>query len=251
MKLLCWNVNGLRAILKKDFTKTINEQNPDILALNETKIDHDPKVEISQYPYHYYNFAKKKGYSGTAIFTKEKPISVSYGMNHKDHDDEGRIIVAEYEKFILIAVYTPNAGQEELARLPYRQKWDLEFLNFIKKLEQKKPIIVCGDLNVAHNEIDLARPKQNIHNAGFTKEEREGFQRYIDAGFIDTFRLIHPKEPKQYSWWSYRANARANNVGWRIDYFLTSPKLKSQIKDAFILQNIHGSDHAPVGLELK
>ncbi|MFH0927553.1 MAG: exodeoxyribonuclease III [Candidatus Micrarchaeota archaeon] len=249
MKLISWNVNGIRAVLKKDFMQFLKTENPDILCLQETKTGHDPKVEAQGY-LHYYNFASKKGYSGTAILTKEKPISVSCGMGAKEHDDEGRIIVAEYKNFILINVYTPNAGVQTLARLSYRQKWDLHFLKFMQALEAKKPILVCGDMNVAHTEIDLARPKQNEHNAGFTKEEREGFQRYINAGFLDTFRLFHPNEKNQYSWWSYRFSARAKNIGWRIDYFLASPKLKSKIKSAKILQNIHGSDHAPVEIEL-
>lgn len=249
MKILSWNVNGIRAILKKNFLKDIKEQNPDILCLQETKIDYDPKIDFPTY-HTYYNFAQKKGYSGTAIFTKEKPLCVQFGMGIDEHDKEGRIITAEYKNFILINVYTPNAGTQDLARLPYRQKWDKDFLNFLKNLQEIKPLIICGDLNVAHTEIDLARPKQNTKNAGFTQEERAGFQAYINNNFIDTFRHFHKEEKNQYSWWSYRFNARAKNIGWRIDYFLISPNLKSKLKDAYILQKIIGSDHAPVGIEI-
>ena len=250
MELVSWNVNGLRAVLKKNFHDFVKKENPDILCLQETKIDHDPKAQIPGY-LQYYNFAKKKGYSGTAIFTKQKPLSIQYGMGIEAHDDEGRIISAEYKDFILINVYTPNSGVQNLARLPYRQKWDKDFLKFLLKMQKIKPLIICGDLNVAHTEIDLARPKQNAKNAGFTPEERAGFQRYIDNEFIDTFRHFHPNKKDEYSWWSYRFNARAKNIGWRIDYFLISPKLKSKLKSASILQKIHGSDHAPVRIELK
>jgi len=227
----------------------INEQEPDILCLQETKINHEPALNLPQYNV-YFNHANQKGYSGTAILSKQKPLSVSYGMNEPLHDQEGRIICAEYDKFILINVYTPNAGRD-LSRLKYRQEWDAHFLSFLKQKQKQKPLIICGDLNVAHNEIDIARPKQNEHNAGFTKEEREGFQKYIDSNFIDTFRYLHPNEKDQYSWWSYMFNARAKNIGWRIDYFLTSQKLKDNIKTAQILAHIQGSDHAPVLLTLE
>jgi len=248
MKMLSWNVNGLRAILKKNFMQFVDEQKPDILCLQETKINQDPSINLSGY-HSYYNFAQKKGYSGTAIFTKQKPLSIQFGMGIDEHDKEGRIICAEYENFILINSYTPNSGTDGLARLSYRQKWDNDFLQFILNMQKIKPLIICGDLNVAHNEIDLARPKQNTKNAGFTKEEREGFERYMSNNFIDTFRHLYPKI-QQYSWWSYRFNARSKNIGWRIDYFLLSESLLPKLKDSFILQDVIGSDHAPVGIKL-
>ncbi len=249
MKLISWNVNGIRAVLKKGFLDYVKEENPDILCLQETKA-HPDQVDkcLEEYPYHYWNSAVKKGYSGTAIFSKIKPATVTYGIGIEEHDQEGRIITSEYEHFILINVYTPNS-KEELKRLEYRQGWDKLFLAHMKKMEKKKPVIVCGDLNVAHKEIDIARPKENRRNAGFTDEERYGMQQYIDNNFIDTFREFNT-EGGNYTYWNQRFNARKNNTGWRIDYFLLSKSLRAKLKDAFIRMNILGSDHCPVGILL-
>jgi exodeoxyribonuclease-3 len=250
MKLISWNVNGLRAVMKKGFKEFAEKQEADILCLQETKIDHSlTNFQLDDYQHVYWNCADKKGYSGTAIFTKIKPIHVSYGMNMEHHDKEGRIITAEYDEFYLVNVYTPNS-QRGLTRLTYRQEWNKDFLIFIKKLEKKKPVIVCGDLNVAHNEIDIANPKGNRKNAGFTDEERRDFTSLLDAGYLDTFRTLYPSMVK-YSWWTYLFNARAKNVGWRIDYFVISQVLKKQLKDAQILNEVMGSDHCPVTLELR
>ena len=253
MKLISWNVNGIRAILKKDFEKIIEKLNPDILCLQETKA-HPSQVDklLEQFFYHSWNSAKKKGYAGTAIFTKIKPLSVTYGLKQEstdEADEEGRIITLEFKEYYLITVYVPNA-QHELVRLKYRQEWDKDFLEMLQKLEKKKPVIFCGDMNVAHKEIDIANPKANEYNPGFTKEEREGFTKYIENDFIDSFREFN-KEPKQYTWWSYRFNARKRNIGWRIDYVCLAKTLRPQLKEAFIHQEVLGSDHCPVGIILK
>jgi len=240
-------MNGLRAALKKGFTDFVKDAQPDILCIQETKLQ-EGQVELDLSEYHdYWNYAQKKGYAGTAVFAKESPID-SYN-DVTMHDNEGRVITLEYENFYLVNVYTPNS-QRGLTRLEYRQVWDKDFLAYVKNLEGDKPVIFCGDLNVAHKEIDLARPESNHHNAGFTDEEREDFDKIINAGFIDTFREFS-KEGGNYSWWSYMFNARANNVGWRIDYFLISEKLRPRLKDAFILPNVMGSDHCPVGIEIE
>lgn len=246
-KMISWNMNGLRAALKKGFTDFVKDAQPDILCIQETKLQ-EGQVELDLSEYHdYWNYAQKKGYAGTAVFAKESPID-SYN-DVTMHDNEGRVITLEYENFYLVNVYTPNS-QRGLTRLEYRQVWDKDFLAYVKNLEGDKPVIFCGDLNVAHKEIDLARPESNHHNAGFTDEEREDFDKIINAGFIDTFREFS-KEGGNYSWWSYMFNARANNVGWRIDYFLISEKLRPRLKDAFILPNVMGSDHCPVGIEIE
>lgn len=252
MRLVSWNVNGIRAVMKKDFMASFSSMNTDILCLQETKAQDDQVAETlaEVEGYHLYsNSAEKKGYSGTAILTKEKPISVQYDMGIEEHDQEGRVIAAEYDSFFLVTVYTPNSGSE-LKRLDYRQSWDADFLSYIKQLETQKPVIVCGDLNVAHKEIDLARPKQNYNkSAGYMQEEIDGMNNLIQADLIDTFRQLNPKEIK-YSWWSYRAGARAKNIGWRIDYFLASSSLKDRLEKADILTEIMGSDHCPVLLDI-
>jgi exodeoxyribonuclease-3 len=250
LKLISWNVNGIRAVLNKGFLDFIKQEDPDIFCLQETKAEQGQAViDLPQYE-EYWNSSKgRKGYSGTAIFTKTKPLSVTFDMGIKEHDNEGRVIALEYDRFIIVTVYTPNS-QRGLERLEYRQQWDKDFLAYIKKLESKKPVIFCGDLNVAHKEIDIARPKQNTMSAGFTKEERSGFDNIVAAGFIDTFRFKHPDEPDHYTWWSYFGNARGKNVGWRIDYFCVSASLQQNIQNATIFPDIHGSDHCPVGLEM-
>jgi len=246
LKLLSWNVNGIRAILNKGFKEFMNEHNPDIICIQETKA-HPKQVELVLEDYeHFWNAAEKKGYSGTAIFTKIKPLKVIYNMGIEEHDYEGRVISAEFENFFLVNVYTPNS-KRELLRLEYRQKWDRDFLAHLKKLEEIKPVILCGDLNVAHKEIDLRNPKSNRFNPGFSDEEREGISNILDSGFIDTFRHFNSGEGN-YTWWSYMFNARAKNIGWRIDYFCISKILSSNLKDAFILKEIMGSDHCPVGI---
>ncbi len=252
MRLVSWNVNGIRAVMKKEFQSSFLSMNTDILCLQETKAQDDQVLEtlseIQGY-YIYTNSAEKKGYSGTAILSRVEPLSVQYDMGIEEHDNEGRVIAAEFENFILVTVYTPNSGSE-LKRLDYRQTWDQDFHNYLKALESKKPVVVCGDLNVAHQDIDLARPKANYNkSAGFMQQEIDGIARYIKSGFIDTFRLKYPDTVK-YSWWSYRAGAREKNVGWRIDYFLVSPALASHVDDADILTHIMGSDHCPVQLDL-
>ena len=249
MKLISWNVNGIRAVLKKGFHDFVDKEKPDIICLQETKAHPDQVDEIMHdYEHHYWNSAEKKGYSGTAIFSKIKPIAVTYGDGPMN-DTEGRTITLEFEEYFLINVYTPNS-KRELERLKGRQKWDKDFLKFIKNIEKKKPVIVCGDLNCAHKEIDIARPKQNERTAGFTIEERRGMDNYLNNGLVDTFREFN-SEPDNYTYWSYMFNARANNVGWRIDYFLISKKIRSILKDAFILNKVMGSDHCPVGIILK
>lgn len=251
MRLISWNVNGIRAVMKKDFMDSFAEMNADVLCLQETKAQDEQTFEALQYVDGYYiytNSAVKKGYSGTAIISRKEPIDVQYDMGIAEHDTEGRVIAAEYPDFYLVTVYTPNSGSE-LKRLDYRTTWDTAFLAYLQELEKTKPVIVCGDLNVAHKDIDLARPKPNYNKAaGYTQKEIDGMDNYVEAGFIDTYRHARNDEVK-YSWWSYRAQARARNVGWRIDYFLTSPALKDNIKDADILCDVMGSDHCPVLLE--
>jgi hypothetical protein len=249
-KYISWNVNGLRAVIKKGFLEYIEEQNPDIIGLQEIKLSEGQlDLEIPGYNM-YYNYAERKGYSGTAIFTKEKPINVTYGIGMEEHDNEGRVITAEFSEYYFVTVYTPNS-KDKLLRLDYRMIWEDEFLKYLKNLEKSKPVIVCGDLNVAHKEIDLKNPKTNTRNPGFTIEERNKFTNLLDSGFIDTFRYFYPDKEFAYSWWSYRGNARKNNTGWRIDYFCVSESLKNRITDAEIQSNIEGSDHCPVVLYIK
>lgn len=252
MRIISFNVNGIRAITKKNFIPDVVTMNADILCLQETKatVEQVKETLSDLADYHIYaNEASKKGYSGTAILTKEKPLGVQYDMGVAEHDDEGRVICAEYKDFFVITVYVPNSGGE-LLRLSYRQGWDRDFLAYLKKLETKKPVVVCGDFNVAHQAIDLKNAKANYNkNPGYMQEEIDGMDAYINAGLIDTFRYKQPEEIK-YSWWSYRAGARQNNVGWRIDYFLCTSSILPQLKDAFILNEIAGSDHCPVGIEI-
>ncbi|MEE1674215.1 exodeoxyribonuclease III [Agarivorans aestuarii] len=252
MRLVSWNVNGIRAVMKKDFMASLESMQTDILCLQETKAQDDQVVEALNEleGYHIYsNSAVKKGYSGTAILSKQQPINVEYDMGIEEHDQEGRVIAAEYEKFILVTVYTPNSGSE-LKRLEYRQQWDADFLAYLKALEERKPVLVCGDLNVAHKDIDLARPKPNYNkSAGYTQAEIDGIDNLTAAGFVDTFRLKKQDEVK-YSWWSYRAGARGRNIGWRIDYFLVSDSFADQVSDADILNDVMGSDHCPVQVDL-
>lgn len=246
-KLISWNVNGLRACMQKGFADFFKSADADIFCLQETKLQ-EGQIDLELSGYHqYWNYAEKKGYSGTAIFTKEEPISVSYGIGIEEHDHEGRVITLEFQNFYMITVYTPNS-QDELKRLTYRIKWEDDFLAYLKKLEENKPVIVCGDMNVAHKEIDLKNPKTNRKNAGFTDEERNKFSSLLESGFTDTFRYFYPDLEGAYSWWSYRFKAREKNAGWRIDYFLTSKSLNDSLKDALIYKDIFGSDHCPVGL---
>ncbi|NME83393.1 exodeoxyribonuclease III [Clostridium sp. SM-530-WT-3G] len=248
-KLISWNVNGLRACVKKGFLDFFNDVNADIFCVQETKLQEGQiELNLSGY-YDYWNYAEKKGYSGTAVFTKEKPLSVKRGIGIKEHDTEGRVLTLEFEEFYLVNVYTPNSKQK-LERLDYRMVWEDVFRSYLKELEKSKPVILCGDLNVAHKEIDLKNPKNNRKNAGFTDEEREKMTELLEAGFIDTFRYFYPDTEGVYSWWSYRFNARANNAGWRIDYFLVSDGLKSKLEDAKIYTAIEGSDHCPVELSI-
>lgn len=253
MRLVSWNVNGIRAVMKKEFPAALASMQPDVLCLQETKAQDEQVLEALAAidGFHIYtNSALKKGYSGTAILSKEKPLQVSLDMDIEEHDQEGRVITAEFKRFILVTVYTPNSGSE-LKRLQYRQRWDAAFLAYLQKLEEKKPLIICGDLNVAHKEIDLARPKANYNkSAGFMQEEIDGIDNLVAANFIDSFRYRKPDAVK-YSWWSYRAGARAKNIGWRIDYFLLSPVLLDRLKEADILNDIMGSDHCPVLLDLE
>ena len=250
IKIISWNVNGVRAVLKKGFHDFIKKYNPDILCLQETKA-HPEQVDLcmEELPYRYWNSAEKKGYSGTSIFLKKEPINNTKNIGIKKHDNEGRVITLEFSDYYLVNVYTPNS-KRDLSRLNYRyNEWDVDFLKYLKKLEKKKPVIFCGDLNVAHKEIDLKNPSTNKKNAGFTMEEREGFDNYVDAGFIDTFREFN-NDPDHYTWWSYMFNSRAKNVGWRIDYFCVSIALKDRLVKSYILPEVMGSDHAPVVLEL-
>ena len=250
MKFVSWNVNGLRAVREKGFEDIFKEFNTDFFCLQEIKLQ-EGQIDISFDGYYsYWNYAQKKGYSGTAIFTKHKPLNVIYGLGIEEHDNEGRLITLEYDNYYIATVYTPNAKQE-LLRLDYRQKWEDDFREFFKKIDDKKPVIICGDMNVAHQEIDLKNPKSNHQNPGFSDEEREKFTLLLDSGFIDTFRYFYPDKENEYSWWSYRGSARKNNTGWRIDYFLVSDRLKEKLKSASIHQNILGSDHCPVSLEIE
>lgn len=249
MKLISWNVNGLRAVINKGFIEFFEETDADIFCVQETKLQ-EGQIDLNLKNYNiYWNSAIKKGYSGTAIFTKDNPLNVSYGIGVAEHDNEGRVITAEYEKFYLVNCYTPNS-QRELTRLDYRMIWENEFRKYLKNLDKNKPVILCGDLNVAHNEIDLKNPKTNRHNAGFTDEERNKMTELLDSGFIDTFRYLYPDKENCYSWWSYMFHAREKNVGWRIDYFIVSDRLKEQIEDSKIHTNILGSDHCPIELKI-
>ena len=250
MKLVSWNVNGLRAVLRKNFLEYLDHERPDVLCLQETKASPDQVEQL--WPTHYTTFwstAERKGYSGTAIFTRERPRQVSTGIGRPAHDREGRVVTAEYDSFHLVNVYVPNS-QRELARLPYRLEWDREFLRYLRRLEKTKPVVFCGDLNVAHTELDLANPKANVRNHGFTVEERAGFSAFLQAGFVDTFREFE-QGGGHYTWWSPMAGARSRNVGWRIDYFLLSAALRPRLRRAFIRPDVHGSDHCPVGIELE
>lgn len=248
MRIYSFNVNGLRAILKKNFLTWVESCQPDILCLQETKLsDKDFSIDIPGY-HQYYSYAEKKGYSGTAIFSKSEPIAVTEGIGVEEHDHEGRTLIAEYENFYLVCVYVPNS-QDELRRLDYRQVWNKAFEDFVASLKERKPVVFCGDLNVAHQEIDIRNPKTNVRNAGFTIEERNDFSRLLSRGFIDTFRYLHPEEVK-YSWWSYRFKAREKNVGWRIDYFVISEDLKDKLKSAEIHNEVFGSDHCPVSIDI-
>jgi len=250
MKFISWNVNGLRACVQKGFIEYFNEMDADFFCVQETKLQ-EGQIDFAPEGYHaYWNYAVKKGYSGTAIFAKKEPIAVTYGLGIEQHDQEGRVITLEYEDFYVITCYTPNS-QTELARLEYRMKWEDDFRAYLKKLEEKKPVIVCGDLNVAHKEIDLKNPKTNRKNAGFTDEERAKFTTLLESGFTDTFRYFYPEQEGIYSWWSYRFKAREKNSGWRIDYFLTSDSLKDRLKGAHIYTDIFGSDHCPVELTIE
>ncbi|WWR16779.1 exodeoxyribonuclease III [Lachnospiraceae bacterium JLR.KK008] len=250
MKLISWNVNGLRACEGKGFSDFVRTQQPDILCVQETKLQQGQiELDLPEYEM-YWNYAEKKGYSGTALFTKIKPTTVSYGIGVAEHDREGRVITAEYENFYMVTVYTPNS-QSELARLSYRMEWEDAFFAYLKRLEEKKPVVFCGDLNVAHQEIDLKNPRTNRRNAGFTDEEREKFGNLLAGGFIDTFRYFYPHQENSYSWWSYRFRAREKNAGWRIDYFLVSDVLRDRLEDALIYADVYGSDHCPVGLEIR
>lgn len=277
MKLISWNVNGIRACLKKGFAEFFKQADADIFCLQETKmqvmkaeetemreeqislildkkaekeIDEILNLPIFNHYYDFWNSAEKKGYSGTAIFTKQKPISVKYGIGIPEHDKEGRVITLEFDKFYMVDIYTPNS-KRELERLDYRQIWEDEIRTYLLDLNKQKPVIMCGDLNVAHEEIDLKNPKTNKGNAGFTKEERNKMTELLNAGFIDTFRYLYPEKTDCYSWWSYMGKAREKNVGWRIDYFIVSDEIKSKIKEAEIYTDILGSDHCPVGLEIE
>ena len=250
LKLISWNVNGLRAVVGKGFMDIFNELDADIFCLQETKLQAG-QIELDLPGYEqYWNYAERKGYSGTAVFTRIHPLSAAYGMGIAEHDMEGRVITLEYDKFYLVNVYTPNS-KDGLARLPYRMEWEDDFRAYLKGLEKTKPVVLCGDLNVAHEEIDLKNPKTNRKNAGFSDEERAKMTELLEAGFIDTFRYFYPDKTGEYSWWSYRFNARKNNAGWRIDYFIVSDVLKDQLESASIHQEIFGSDHCPVELKLK
>jgi len=250
MKFISWNVNGIRACVQKGFEEFFREADADIFCIQETKMQ-EGQLELGLPGYHqFWNYAEKKGYSGTAIFTKQEPLSAAYGIGIEEHDKEGRVITLEFEEYYFVTVYTPNS-QSELKRLNYRMQWETDFLAYLKKLEEDKPVIFCGDLNVAHTEIDLKNPKTNRKNAGFTDEERQKFTEVLEAGFVDTFRYFYPDAEGIYSWWSYRFSARAKNAGWRIDYFCVSAGLKERLEDAEILSGIMGSDHCPIVLNIK
>ena len=249
MKLISWNVNGLRACMKKGFEDFFKEVDADIFCVQETKLQ-EGQIDFCPKGYEcYWNYAERKGYSGTAVFTKKKPLEVIFGIGIDEHDHEGRVITLEYEDFYFVTVYTPNS-QSELARLSYRMRWEDAFRDYLKELDAHKPVIVTGDMNVAHEEIDLKNPKTNRKNAGFTDEERDKFSELLAAGFVDSFRYFYPDKTDAYSWWSYRFKAREKNAGWRIDYFVVSDRLKEQMKDALIYKEVMGSDHCPVGLEI-
>lgn len=250
MKLISWNVNGIRACLQKDFMTFFKEADADIFCLQETKIQ-EGQVELDLPGYYqYFNYAVKKGYSGTAVFTKKEPVSVAYGIGIEEHDQEGRVITLEFENFYMVTVYTPNSKQQ-LERLEYRMTWEDDFRAYLNGLREKKPVIVCGDLNVAHKEIDLKNPKTNHHSAGFTDEEREKMTALLESGFVDTYRYFYPDTEGVYSWWSYRFQARAKNAGWRIDYFLVSEEIKEKLASANIYTQVMGSDHCPVELQIE
>lgn len=250
MKLISWNVNGLRAIMNKGFLDNFEQINADVFCLQETKLQ-EGQIDFAPEGYNvYWNSAIKKGYSGTAVFSKIKPIKVEYGIGREEHDQEGRVITLEYEKFYLVDCYTPNS-QRELTRLDYRMRWEDEFKSYLKKLDTKKPVILCGDLNVAHNEIDLKNPSTNRHNAGFTNEEREKMTELLNSGFVDSFRYLYPDTKDVYSWWSYMFHAREKNAGWRIDYFIVSDRIKEKIENSKILTQVFGSDHCPVELDIE
>lgn len=248
-KMISWNVNGLRACVQKGFPDYVKESDADIFCIQESKLQ-EGQIDLDLEGYHqYWNYAEKKGYSGTAVFTRQEPLSVAYGIGKEEHDKEGRVITLEFDSFYLVTVYTPNS-QNELARLPYRMEWEDAFLSYLKELETGKPVVFCGDLNVAHREIDLKNPRTNRKNAGFTDEERAKFSALLDAGFIDTYRYFYPDQEGVYSWWSYRFRAREKNAGWRIDYFCVSESLKEKLIDAKIHTEIFGSDHCPVELTI-
>lgn len=250
MKLISWNVNGLRACVQKGFLEYFREVDADIFCIQESKLQ-EGQIDLELTGYNqYWNYAEKKGYSGVAVFSKSQPLSCAYGINREEHDKEGRVITLEYEDFYLVTVYTPNS-QQELARLNYRMQWEDEFRSYITELDGLKPVVICGDLNVAHKEIDLKNPGSNRKNAGFTDEERNKFTELLDAGFIDTYRYFNPDKEGAYSWWSYRFNARANNAGWRIDYFCVSERLGDRLVSAEIHPEVLGSDHCPVELVIK
>ena len=250
MKLISWNVNGLRAVVRKNFLEYLDAERPDILCLQETKCRLDDVEQLWPAAYTtYWNVAERKGYSGTAIFSKTRPLTVIPHIRIAEHDQEGRVLAAEFADFFLVNVYVPNS-RRDLSRLAYRQRWDRDFLAYLKALEGKKPVVICGDMNVAHTEIDLANPRANVHNHGFTPEERRGFSAMVAAGFIDTFREFE-KSGGHYTWWSPMSGARARNIGWRIDYFLVSAALRPRLKSAFIRCDVKGSDHCPVGIEIE
>ena len=249
-KLISWNVNGLRACVQKGFIEYFKKADADIFCIQESKLQ-EGQIDFAPEGYYaYWNYAEKKGYSGTAVFTREEPLSVAYGIGVEEHDHEGRVITLEFDNFYMVTVYTPNS-QNELARLSYRMKWEDDFLAYLKNLEKTKPVIFCGDLNVAHKEIDLKNPKTNRKNAGFTDEEREKFTNVINAGFIDTYRYFYPDQEGVYSWWSYRFKAREKNAGWRIDYFCVSESLRDSLKGAAIHTEVFGSGHCPVELDIE
>ena len=249
MRFISWNVNGLRAVQKKGFEDIFHSLDADFFCLQETKLQ-EGQIQLDLPGYEsYWSYAEKKGYSGTAVFTKHSPLSVRMNLGLPEHDTEGRAVTLEYENFYLVCVYTPNA-QDGLRRLDYRMRWEDAFLSYLKSLEREKPVVLCGDLNVAHQEIDIKNPKSNRMNAGFTDQEREKMTRLLNAGFVDTFRALHPDETGAYSWWSYRFHARENNAGWRIDYFIVSESLSEHVREAAIHPEIFGSDHCPVELVL-
>ena len=249
MRLVSWNVNGLRAVMKKGFEEIFYGLNADVFCLQETKLQ-EGQIELDLPDFEkYWSYAEKKGYSGTAVFTRVSPLSVSYNLGIPEHDNEGRAVTLEFEECYLVCVYTPNA-QDELKRIDYRMKWEDDFRDYVVELDKKKPVIICGDLNVAHKEIDLKNPKSNIGNPGFSYEERGKFAELLEAGFTDTFRYLYPDLEGAYTWWSYRANAREKGIGWRIDYFLVSDRLRDNIDKAYICPEIYGSDHCPVGIDM-